>query len=405
MKLDTSVDVDVAEMKEWRHAMHRHPELGFEEFHTSELVRKSLSAWGYEVTTGLAGTGLVGVLHFKPGAARLGLRAEMDALPIQEATGLPWASEIAGKMHGCGHDGHTAMLLGAAKALAKLRDSGVDWHGAINVIFQPAEELGGAGGARRMIDEGLFDRFPCDMVFAMHNHPTEAAGRLFFREGPFLASSDRVLIKFHGNGGHGALPHLSIDPTIAAAATVISLQSIVARNIDPLDSAVVTVGQLHAGSSYNIIPEVAEMELSVRALNPAVRDSLEKHIRIVAEGQAHAIGATCEIQYERGYPVLINSARETRMAARVAREAFGEACVTEDATPLCASEDFAYMLQQRPGSYIMIGNGDNGFSGGQPSGPCSVHNPGFDFNDECLGIGASFWVRLAADFFKQAGSA
>jgi hippurate hydrolase len=399
MDAPTRFGVDADAMKEWRHAMHRHPELGFEEFHTSELIRKLLVEWGYEVSTGIADTGLVGVLPFKPGPARLGLRAEMDALPIQETTGLPWASQVAGKMHGCGHDGHTAMLLGAAKTLARLRDSGVDWRGTVHLIFQPAEELGGAGGAKRMIDEGLFERFPCDMVFAMHNHPTGEAGRFFFREGPFLASSDRVTIRFIGSGGHGALPHLAVDPIVAAAATVVALQSIVARNIDPFDSAVVTVGQLHAGTAYNIIPEVAEMELSVRALHPAVRDRLEKHIRQVAEGQAHAIGVKCEIDYARGYPVLVNTSNETRMAVRAARKVFGDDRVEENATPLCASEDFAYMLQRRPGSYVMIGNGDNGFANGARIGACSVHNSGFDFNDDCLGSGARFWVALAQEFF------
>jgi hippurate hydrolase len=397
-------EVDVAGMKEWRHAMHRHPELGFEEFETSALVERCLTQWGYRVTNGIAGTGLVGVLDFKPGPARLGIRAEMDALPIQETTGLPWSSQVPGKMHGCGHDGHTAMLLGAAKALAAMRDAGVDWHGSVNLIFQPAEELGGAGGAKRMIDEGLFERFPCDMVFAMHNHPTEAAGRLFFREGPFMASSDRVLITFHGKGGHGAMPHLAVDPTVVAAATVMALQTVVARNIDPFESAVVTVGRLNTGQMYNIIPETAEMELSVRALNPEIRDRLEQRIHDIAEGQAGAFDATCEIRYERGYPVLVNTAQETRMAVRVARALLGESGVVDGATPLCASEDFAYMLQQRPGCYVMIGNGDNGFSGGRGIGPCSVHNPGFDFNDECLGTGASFWVALAEEFFSQRAS-
>jgi hippurate hydrolase len=391
--------MDAEELRGWRHALHRHPELGFEEYQTSEMVRQLLVEWGYEVTTGIAGTGLVGVLEFQPGPARLGIRAEMDALPIHETTGLPWASEVAGKMHGCGHDGHTTMLLGAAKELARLRDSGVDWKGTLHVIFQPAEELGGAGGAKKMIDEGLFERFPCDMVFAMHNHPTGEAGHFYLREGAYLASSDKVLLRFRGRGGHGALPHLSIDPTVALAATVTALQSIVGRNIDPLEAAVITVGQIHAGTTYNIIPEIAELELSVRALSREVRDQLEDHIRRVATAQAHAIGADCEIDYERGYPVLVNTPDETRMAIDVARSLFGDAQVSPNATPLCASEDFAYMLQERPGCYVMIGNGDNGFNEGQPIGPCSVHNSNFDFNDELLEPGARFWVALAREFF------
>jgi hippurate hydrolase len=399
----TRIGVDAEEMRRWRHALHRRPELGFEEFETSALVTKLLREWGYEVTTGIAGTGLVGVLPFRPGPARLGIRAEMDALPIQESTGLAWASEVAGKMHACGHDGHTTMLLGAARALSRLREQGVDWRGTLHLIFQPAEELGGAGGARRMIDEGVFERFPCDAVFAMHNHPTGEAGRFYLREGAFMASSDKVRLRFRGRGGHGAMPHLAVDPVLTASTTVVALQSVVARNIDPFASAVVTVGQVHAGTAYNVIPETAELELSVRALDPEVRDRLEQRIREIAHGQAQAAGAQCEIDYERGYPVLVNTPEETRLAARVARKLFGNEQVAENATPLCASEDFAYMLQRRPGCYVMIGNGDNGFAAGERVGACSVHNPGFDFNDDNLAPGARFWVGLAEEFFAAHG--
>jgi len=395
---DLDPHIDIAAMTTWRHAIHRRPELGFEEFHTSALVARCLREWGYEVTTGLAGTGLVGTLVFGSGLRCLGLRAEMDALPIQETTGLPWASEVPGQMHGCGHDGHTAMLLGAAQALARLRHAGTDCDGTLHVIFQPAEELGGSGGAQRMIDEGLFERFPCDAVFAMHNLPGAPAGHFYFREGPFMASSDRVLLTFRGCGGHGALPHLAADPTVAAAATVMALQSVVARNVDPLDSAVITVGRLQAGKTYNVIPETAELELSVRALTPGVRDLLEQRIRAVAQGHAQSFGLTCSVDYQRGYPVLVNSAPETQFALRVARSVFGTAHVSEGAEPLCASEDFAYMLQQRPGCYLFIGNGDNGYAHGQHCGPCSVHNPGFDFNDHNLGPGARLWVALARAF-------
>ena len=252
-----------------------------------------------------------------------------------------------------------------------------------------------------MIDEGLFTRFPCDAVFAMHNHPDQPAQRMFFRTGAFLASSDKVHITFRGKGGHGALPHQAVDPSLPAAATVLALQSIVARNVDPLQSAVVTVGRLQAGHTYNVIPETAELELSVRALAPEVRDLLERRIPEVARGQAASFGTSCEVVYERGYPVLVNTEAETRLASRVARALLGDQQVTEDATPLCASEDFAYMLQQRPGCYLMIGNGANGYHQGQPSGPCSVHNPHFDFNDQCLGTGAAFWVGLAQAFFSD----
>jgi len=392
--------IDITAMTQWRHAIHRQPELGFEEVQTSALVARCLREWGFDVTTGLATTGLVATMVFGNGAGpRLGLRAEMDALPIQEATGLPWASEVPGKMHGCGHDGHTTMLLGAAKALAQLQKEATGCNGTLQLIFQPAEELGGAGGAQRMIDEGLFERFPCDAIFAMHNLPGAPAGNFYFREGPFMASSDQVHIVFEGRGGHGAMPHLAADPTVAAAATVMALQSIVARNVDPLASAVVTVGRLQAGKTYNVIPETAELELSVRALTPEVRDLLEQRIRAVAEGQALSFGMRCRVDYQRGYPVLVNTPAETQLALEVAHALFGAAHVTAGAEPLCASEDFAYMLRQRPGSYIFVGNGDNGHSHGQPCGACSVHNPSYDFNDHNLGPGALFWVALAQKFF------
>jgi hippurate hydrolase len=405
MQAAAEPEVDVEAMTVWRRAIHRHPELGFEEMQTSGLVARCLREWGYDVATGLAGTGLVGTLVFGRGPRRLGLRAEMDALPIQEATGLPWASQLAGKMHGCGHDGHTAMLLGAAQALARLHREGPPMDGTLHLIFQPAEELGGAGGAQRMIDEGLFERFPCDAVFAMHNLPGVPAGQFRFREGPFMASSDRATLRFEGRGGHGALPHLAADPTVAAAATVMALQSVVARNVDPLAAAVITVGRLEAGTAYNVIPESAELELSVRALTPAVRELLERRIREVAQGQADSLGVRCTVDYRHGYPVLVNSAAETRLARDVAQQVFGAARVTDSAEPVCASEDFAYMLQRRPGSYLFIGNGDNGHADGAPAGPCSVHNPRYDFNDANLGPGARYWVALAHAFLSSPSGA
>ncbi len=398
-KFSSYIDTDA--MLAWRHAIHRQPELGFEEFQTSALVERCLREWGYEVTTGLAGTGLVGSLKFGPGSRRLGLRAEMDALPIQEDTGLPWASEVPGKMHGCGHDGHTTMLLGAAQALAKLhREGNHAMDGMLHLIFQPAEELGGAGGAQRMMKEGLFSRFPCDAVFAMHNMPGMEQGQILFREGACMASSDRATLVFEGCGGHGAMPHLATDPTVVAASTVMALQSIVARNVDPLASAVITVGRLQAGQTYNVIPETAELELSIRALKSEVRDLLEERIRAVAQGQADSFGAQCYITYERGYPVLVNSPVETQFAMGIARSLFGDARVVANADPLCASEDFAYMLEERPGCYLFIGNGDNGHTHGSASGPCNVHNPSFDFNDRNLETGATFWTALAHSFLS-----
>ncbi|HRP25642.1 MAG TPA: M20 aminoacylase family protein [Thauera sp.] len=393
---------DVDAMKTWRHAIHQHPELGFEEHDTSALVASQLQAWGYEVHTGIAVTGVVGVLRIGDGSGpRLGLRADMDALPIQEMTGLPWASKVPGKMHGCGHDGHTAMLLGAAQALAeRARQGQLPGNGTLVLIFQPAEELGGGGGARRMLEERLFERFPCDAIFGMHNMPGIPVGQVHVRPGAFMASSDKVLIRFIGLGGHGGLPHKAVDPTLPAAATVLALQSIVGRNINPNLAAVISVGRIQAGSAYNIIAESAEIELSVRALDPAVRDVVEQRIRELAEHQARAYGCTSEIRYERGYPVLINAAAPTAFAVEVARKVFGDAQVVADAQPLTGSEDFAFLLEQVPGCYVLVGNGDNGHADGQWAGGCMVHNPHYDFNDACLAVGARLWVGLAEQYFE-----
>jgi hippurate hydrolase len=394
---------ELSAMQAWRRAIHQHPELGFEEHETSRLVAERLREWGYEVTTGLAVTGVVGTLRWGKAscAPRLGLRADMDALPISERTGLPWASRVAGRMHACGHDGHTAMLLGAARRLAQaVAEARMGPAGTLHLIFQPAEELGGGGGAQRMIAEGLFDRFACDAVFALHNYPGMPAGHVYLRPGAFLASSDKVLIRFHGKGGHGAMPHLAADPTLPAAATVLALQTIVARNLDPVgDTAVVSVGRLQAGQTYNVIAETAELELSVRTLSPQVRDEVHQRIAMIAQGQAAAFGLRVELLTERGYPVLVNDPAQAQRVARVATAVFGADRVHADAQPLPASEDFAYMLQAVPGCYLMIGNGDNGHDGGRPSGPCNVHNPHYDFNDACLPVGASLWSALAQHFF------
>lgn len=387
-------------MKAWRHQIHANPELGFEEFATSKLVSDLLSGWGYTLTTGFAETGLVAQKVFGDGSGpRIGIRADMDALPIQEETGLPYQSQIPGKMHACGHDGHTAILLGAAKAISELESS--RFNGTLNLIFQPAEEVGGGGGAQRMIDDGLFEQFPCDAIFGLHNYPGVAVGRCEFRTGPFMCSSDVVRLKFVGKGGHGGLPQMAIDPSMPMASTLLGLQSIIGRNLDPLDTGVISVGRVSAGHTYNIIAETAELELSVRALQPEVRTRLRERIETLAHAQAASYECRVEISYKLGYPVLVNADEPAEQIRQIATAILGEENVDANARPLTGSEDFAYMLQQVPGCYLLIGNGDNGHVDGMRSGPCSVHNPHYDFNDDALTVGAQIWVRLAEYFFSE----
>ena len=374
-----------------RRDIHRHPEIGFQEFRTSDLVAERLALWGYEVTRGLGGTGVVGQLKRGNGLRKLGLRADMDALPIQETTGLPHASSHAGLMHACGHDGHTAMLLAAAEYLA----TSAKFDGTLNLIFQPAEES--LGGARKMMEDGLFDRFPCDAIFAMHNLPGFRAGQLLLREGATMASSENIQVHIEGKGGHGAMPHLSADPVVAGSAIVMALQSIVSRNVAPLHMAVITVGSFQAGVANNVIPQSATLKLSVRALDRNVRELLKTRIVEVVELQAQSYGVTAHVEFVPGYPVLVNTLAETELAREVALALVGENNVVLQTEPLTASEDFAYMLDQVPGSYLFIGNGDVA-SGGH--GACMVHNPNFDFEDRNIPVGAAFWVALTERFFS-----
>jgi hippurate hydrolase len=364
-----------------RHHIHQHPELAYEEHATSDLVAQRLAEWGYEVHRGLGGTGVVGRLRQGSGGKSIGLRADMDALPITEATGLPYASQHHGKMHACGHDGHTATLLAAARHLAQTRR----FNGTLNLIFQPAEE--GGGGALRMVQDGLFEKFPCDAIFGLHNAPGQPVGTLAFRSGPTLASADRVVIVLKGRGGHAAMPHFSADPIVAGSSIVMALQSIVARNVDPLLSAVVTVGLFQSGTVNNVIPGTARLELSVRALDREVRKLLRQRIQEVVSSQAASLGVTAEVNYEEGYPVLVNTQAETDFAARVATELLGPQRVLLDKPPVMGSEDFAFMLEHRPGCYLFLGNGDG-------AGSCMVHNPGYDFNDAAMETGAAFWSLL-----------
>lgn len=381
--------VQAPEFVALRRDIHRHPELGLAEHRTSALIAERLQAWGYEVHRGLAITGVVGTLRRGTGRLRLGLRADMDALPLQEESGLDWASTHAGVMHACGHDGHTAMLLAAAWQLANEGD----FDGTLNLIFQPAEEH--PGGARLMIEQGLFERFPCDAIFAMHNMPGVATGTLVFRDGATMASSDDVTITVCGNGGHGAMPHLAADPVVAASSIVMALQTVVSRNVDPQQTAIVTVGAIHGGQANNVIPQEVTMEIGVRALDAAVRDRLEARIRALAVDQARSYGCEAQVNYKRDYPVLVNTPAETAFARSVALELVGPERVVQQGPAANGSEDFAIMLEHCPGSYLMIGNGN-----GDSKGGCSVHNPGYDFNDDNVAVGAAYWVLLARRFLS-----
>ncbi|AJA11757.1 amidohydrolase (plasmid) [Sphingopyxis fribergensis] len=376
-----------------RRDIHRHPELGFEEVRTSDIVAAKLTEWGYAVTRGLGGTGVVGQLVHGNGGKVLGLRADMDALPIQEQGQAEWRSDTPGVMHACGHDGHTVMLLAAAKRLAE--DPG--FSGTLNLIFQPAEEVGTAGaGAARMIADGLFETFPCDAVFAMHNAPTVPAGMLLFREGPMLASSDAVNVVLKGRGGHGAMPHTAVDPVVGAASLIMALHTIVSRNVDPLRTGVITVGVVRAGDARNVIPDSARLEITVRALDPAVRDLLHERICRVVADQASSFGLEAEVDYDRGYPPVVNSVAETRFASQVAADVFGAGRVMTDCPAQTGGEDFAFMLEKKPGCYLLIGNG----AAGTPHA-CMVHNPHYDFNDAVIPTGAEYWVQLARRYLAQ----
>jgi hippurate hydrolase len=377
-----------------RRDIHKHPEMGYKEYRTSDLVAEQLSAWGYQVTRGLGGTGLVGQIKKGSGHRAIGIRADMDALPIDEATGLPYASCNVGIMHACGHDGHTAMLLAAAKHIAQ---KGV-FSGTVNLIFQPAEE--GLGGAKKMMEDGLFQQFPCDAIFAMHNMPTHPQGHLVLRDGSAMASSDNVTITLHGKGGHGAMPHVAADPVVAGSAIVMGLQSIVARNIDPQQMAIITVGAFNAGVANNVIPQTATLRLSVRSLDRDVRILLEKRITELVHAQAQSYGVTADIDYQRGYPVLVNHLAETDFARDVAEELVGADKVVRQGRALTGSEDFAFMLEEVPGCYLLIGNGDGT---GDGHGACMVHNPGYDFNDQNVAVGSAYWSLLVERFLPAQG--
>jgi len=377
------------ELAQIRRHLHQNPELGFAEFDTSALVAQKLAEWGYAVERGLGQTGVVGHLRRGSGARSIGIRADMDALPIEEKTGLPHASQRPGVMHACGHDGHTTMLLGAAKYLAEQGE----FSGALNLIFQPAEE--GLGGAVRMMEDGLFEKYPCDAIFALHNWPGLPQGHLMFRDGATMASSDYATITLTGVGGHGALPQHTADPIVAASSIVMALQTIVSRNADPQQVAICTVGALHAGKANNVIPETATLEVSVRSLDTGVRAMLEQRLKSIVAAQAASFNVQAHVDYRKGYTVLVNNVPETDFARQVARTLVGEACVQPHGAAITGSEDFAFMLEKRPGCYFFLGNGAEGHSGS-----CMVHNPGYDFNDANLPIGAAYWALLAESYLQ-----
>ena len=369
------------EITEWRRDLHAHPELQYDVHRTAGSVSERLKSFGCDdVVAGIGRTGVVGVIRGrKPGAKVIGMRADMDALPIEEATTVAYKSTVPGKMHACGHDGHTAMLLGAAKYLAETRN----FAGTAVVIFQPAEE--GGAGARAMMDDGLFDRFGIEEVFGMHNYPGMPIGQFAIRSGPMMASTDTIGIDLEGVGGHAAWPHFGVDTVLVGAQIVNQLQSIVARNVDPLQAAVISICTFQAGHADNVIPQQAKLRGTARALSPKVRDLLQKRVREVVEGTARAYGAKAELTYTTGYPVLVNEELKTAFAAGVAREVAGKDKVNTDCAPLMGAEDFAFMLQERPGAFIYIGNGNS----------AQLHNPAYDFNDEAIPVGTSYWVRLA----------
>ncbi|MDD2058350.1 M20 family metallopeptidase [Pseudomonas putida] len=373
-----------------RQHIHQYPELGFEERETSKLVASYLHQWGYQVHEGIGGTGVVGVLQAGEGLRAIGLRADMDALPIEEDNDLPYQSKHIGKMHACGHDGHTATLLCAARYLAEHRN----FNGTLNLIFQPAEET--LSGAVSMIDDGLFERFPCDAVYALHNAPGLPVGCFSARSGTLGASSDQAVIRLIGQGGHGAMPHLARDPIVAAAEMVLALQTIVSRSIAATEAAVITIGALHAGDAPNVIPAHATLKLSIRAVDPDVRAHLKQRINEVAQGVAMIHGMDLEMDYRQLVSCLNNSVAETLLAQKVITSLVGEEnLITSSSKRSFGSEDFAWMLERIPGCYVAIGNGDGAATGCEVHG---LHNPGYDFNDQIIAYGASYWARLVQTY-------
>ena len=377
-----------AELRTIRRDIHAHPELAFHENRTSQLVADQLAAWGIEVHRGLAKTGLVGVVKGKKSSSgrAIGLRADMDCLPMHETNNIPHKSKHAGRMHACGHDGHTTMLLGAARYLAETRH----FDGTAYLIFQPAEE--GGGGGKVMVEEGLFDRFPANEVYAVHNWPGLPPGQMAVRPGPVMAATDEILITVRGKGGHAAMPHLTVDPVVITAQVISALQAIASRNANPLDAIVVSVCSMETSQTgvFNVIPDFVKLIGTVRSFRPETRTLAEARVKEIAGGIAKAMGGSADVEYNLGYPSTINSEREAVFAAKVGKRVFGKENVITDAEPTMGGEDFSYMLEARPGAYIFLGQG------GGPNN-CFLHNPGFDFNDDVIPLGAGYLAALVEE--------
>ncbi|MBK6293274.1 MAG: amidohydrolase [Rhodoferax sp.] len=396
MNLVDSIVAQASAVAAIRRDIHAHPELCFEEVRTADVVAKKLTEWGIPIHRGLGTTGVVGIVKAGSSGRAIGLRADMDALPMQEFNTFGHASRHPGKMHACGHDGHTAMLLAAAQHLANHRD----FDGTVYLIFQPAEE--GGGGAREMIKEGLFEQFPMEAVFGMHNWPGAEVGKFSVSAGPVMASSNEFKITIRGKGGHAAMPHNGIDPVTIACQMVQAFQAIVSRNKKPVDAGVISVTMIHAGEATNVIPDSCELQGTVRTFSVAVLDMIEQRMQQVAQHTCAAFDAQCEFEFSRNYPPTINSAPEVEFARRVMTSIVGEQNVGAQ-EPTMGAEDFAYMLQARPGCYVFIANGDGAHREmGHGGGPCMLHNPSYDFNDALIPLGATYWVRLAEAWLQPA---
>ena len=387
MRIIPEIRAFEADLVTWRRDLHAHPELAYREHRTAGLVAERLRSWGVSVDQGLAETGVVGTLSTGEGPT-IGLRADMDALAMEETNTFSHRSQHPGQMHACGHDGHTTMLLGAARYLA----GHGNFSGTVRFIFQPAEEA--AGGARQMLDAGLFSRFPVDAVFGMHNWPGLEAGQFAARAGPMMASLDTFDIRILGHGAHGAAPQDGVDPVATAAQVVTALQTIVSRNVDPQQSAVVSVTRIHGGDADNVIPPEVRLGGGIRSFDPAVRELLCRRLVEVVEGVCASLGARGEVEFTARYPAVINAAESTALAMKTAAAIVGEANVNADASPVMVSEDFSYLLEASTGCFVLIGNG-----AGQ--GGCMIHNPGYDFNDDILTLGATYWARLAQNFLRE----